>query len=165
MASAVKVVTAFTVSHSLTLSLAAFGILRIPSALTESLIAATITLAAINNIFPVVTKKLWLVALGFGLIHGVGFANVLADLELPRQNLLTALLAFNLGVEFGQLAIVVVVLPLLMLCGPPGCLRSNDDANRFVGHRGHRSCVVHATRSWARDSADWLNSNVGRETN
>ena len=71
--------------------------MRIPSALTESLIAATITLAAINNIFPVVTKKLWLVALGFGLIHGVGFANVLADLELPRQNLLTALLAFNLG--------------------------------------------------------------------
>ena len=117
LASAVKVVTAFTVSHSLTLALAAFGIFRIPSALTESLIAATITLAAINNIFPVVTKKLWLVALGFGLIYGVGFANVLAHLELPRQNLLTALLAFNLGVEFGQLAIVVVVLPLLMLAG------------------------------------------------
>ena len=120
LASAVKVVTAFTASHSLTLALAAFGVLQIPTALTESAIAATITLAAINNIFPVVTKKLWLVALGFGLIHGVGFANVLAGLDLPRQNLLTALLAFNLGVEFGQLAIVAVVLPLLMLAGRGG---------------------------------------------
>jgi hypothetical protein len=117
LASAVKVVTAFTASHSLTLALAAFGVLQIPSVLTESVIAATITLAAINNIFPVVTKKLWLVALLFGLIHGVGFANVLADLALPRQDLLTALLAFNIGVELGQLAIVVGVLPLLMLAG------------------------------------------------
>jgi hypothetical protein len=117
LVTAVKVVTAFTASHSLTLALAAFGVLRIPAALTESVIAATITLAAINNVLPVVTRKLWLVALVFGLIHGVGFANVLAELELPSTGLLTALLAFNLGVEFGQLAIVVAVLPLLMLAG------------------------------------------------
>lgn len=117
LTSAVKVVTAFTASHSLTLALAAFGVLRIPVALTESVIAATIALAAINNVVPIVTRKLWLVALVFGLIHGVGFANVLAELELPRQGLLTALLAFNIGVELGQLAIVVAVLPLLMLAG------------------------------------------------
>ena len=117
LVTAVKVVTAFTASHSLTLALAAFGVLRIPVPLTESVIAATITLAAINNVVPIVTRKLWLVAFVFGLIHGVGFANVLAELELPSTGLLTALLAFNLGVEFGQLAIVAAVLPLLMLAG------------------------------------------------
>jgi hypothetical protein len=112
-----KVVTSFTLAHSLTLGLAAFGVLRLPIALTESVIAATIVLAAFNNIVPVVTRRIWLVAFLFGLIHGVGFANVLADLDLPREGLLTALLAFNLGVELGQLAIVAAVLPLLVLAG------------------------------------------------
>jgi hypothetical protein len=112
-----KVVTSFTLAHSLTLGLAAFGVLRLPIALTESVIAATIVLAAFNNIVPVVTRRIWLVAFLFGLIHGVGFANVLADLDLPREGLLTALLAFNLGVELGQVAIVAVVLPLLVLAG------------------------------------------------
>lgn len=112
---AVKVVTAFTLSHSLTLALAALGILRIPIALTESLIAATISLAALNNIWPVISRRLWLVALCFGLIHGVGFANVLADLGLPRDSLLAALLAFNIGVELGQLTIVFAALPLAAL--------------------------------------------------
>ena len=113
--SATKVVTAFTLSHSVTLGLAALGVLRFPTALTESAIAVTITLAAFNNIWPVFTRRLWLVALVFGLVHGVGFANVLAELDLPRQGLLTALFAFNLGVELGQLAIVAVVLPLLVI--------------------------------------------------
>ena len=112
---AVKVVTAFTLSHSLTLALAALGILRIPIALTESLIAATISLAALNNIWPLISRRLWLVALCFGLVHGVGFANVLADLGLPRDSLLTALLAFNIGVEFGQLTIVFAAVPLAAL--------------------------------------------------
>jgi len=115
LTAAVKVVTAFTLSHSLTLALAALGILRIPIALTESLIAATISLAALNNIWPVISRRLWLVALCFGLIHGVGFANVLADLGLPRDSLLAALLAFNIGVELGQLTIVFAVLPLAAL--------------------------------------------------
>jgi len=112
---AVKVVTAFTLSHSLTLGLAAFGIVNVPAWLTESLIAATITLAALNNIWPLVSRRLWLVALCFGLVHGLGFANVLAELGLPRQNLLEALFAFNLGVELGQLAIVFAALPLIVL--------------------------------------------------
>lgn len=112
---AIKVVTAFTLSHSLTLGLAAFGVLRIPTSLTESLIAVTITLAALNNIWPLVSRRLWLVALGFGLVHGLGFANVLAELDLPRDNLLAALFAFNLGVELGQLAILFAALPLIML--------------------------------------------------
>jgi hypothetical protein len=117
LVAAAKVVTAFTIAHSLTLALAAFDVLILPVALTESIIAATITLAAINNVVPIVTARLWLVAFAFGLIHGVGFANVLAELDLPRQGLLSALLAFNLGVEFGQLAIVALVLPFLMLAG------------------------------------------------
>jgi hypothetical protein len=112
---AVKVVTAFTLSHSLTLGLAAFGVVRIPTALTESLIAVTITLAALNNVWPVVTRRLWMVAFGFGLVHGLGFANVLAELDLPRENLLAALFAFNLGVELGQLVILFAALPLIVL--------------------------------------------------
>jgi HupE / UreJ protein len=112
---AVKVVTAFTLSHSLTLGLAAFGIVNVPPALTESLVAVTISLAALNNIWPLLSRRLWLVALCFGLVHGLGFANVLAELGLPRENLLAALFAFNLGVELGQLAIVFAALPVIML--------------------------------------------------
>jgi hypothetical protein len=111
---AIKVVTAFTLSHSLTLGLAAFGILSIPTKLTESLIAITIALAALNNIWPLVSRRLWVVAFGFGLVHGLGFANVLAELDLPRESLLAALFAFNLGVELGQLAIVFAALPLII---------------------------------------------------
>ncbi len=111
---AMKVVTAFTVAHSLTLGFAAFGVLSLPTALTESLIAITITLAALNNIWPLVSKRLWIVAFGFGLVHGLGFANVLIELEMPRENLLAALFAFNLGVELGQLAILFAALPVII---------------------------------------------------
>ena len=83
-----------------------------PSRWIESAIAASVILAALNNIYPVISKKLWLVAFGFGLIHGLGFANVLKDLGLPQNMLLLTLLAFNLGVEIGQLAIVSGFLPL-----------------------------------------------------
>ena len=110
-----KVVTAFTVAHSVTLALAALDVVRLPPVLIETAIAATITLAALNLVFPLVTRRLWLLAFGFGLIHGFGFANVLADLDLPATNLVTALVAFNIGVELGQLAIVAVLLPGLLL--------------------------------------------------
>jgi len=110
-----KVVTAFTLSHSLTLGLAATGYLIVPAALAESLIAATIAITAIYNIWPLLTARLWLVALGFGLIHGVGFANVLSGLGLPQDNLLLTLLSFNIGVEAGQLAVVAMALPLIAL--------------------------------------------------
>lgn len=113
--SIVRVVTAFTVAHSVTLALAALDVVRLPPVLIETAIAATITLAALNLIFPVVTRRLWMLAFGFGLIHGFGFANVLADLDLPATNLVTALLAFNVGVELGQLLIVAVLLPGLVL--------------------------------------------------
>jgi hypothetical protein len=108
----VKVVTAFTVAHSITLSLAALGIVSLPSRLVESCIAASVVLAALNNVWPLVYRGRWLIAFFFGLIHGFGFASVLADLGLPQETLLIALVAFNVGVELGQLAIVTVFLPL-----------------------------------------------------
>ncbi|HXC38379.1 MAG TPA: HupE/UreJ family protein [Burkholderiales bacterium] len=110
-----RVVTSFTVAHSITLSLAALGIVSLPSRLVESTIAFSVLLAAINNIRPVVEEKRWLMAFLFGLIHGFGFASVLADLGLPRDALLLALVGFNLGVEAGQLVIVSVFVPLAFM--------------------------------------------------
>lgn len=109
-----KVVTAFTIAHSITLSLAALELVSLPSKLVESVIAASVAMAALNNIYPVVrAERLWAVAFGFGLIHGFGFASVLADLQLPSNVLALSLLSFNIGVELGQLVIVAVVFPLI----------------------------------------------------
>ena len=107
-----KVATSFTVAHSITLSLAALSVIVLPSRLVESAIALSVVLAALNNVWPMVHGGRWMVAFGFGLIHGFGFASVLADLGLPRDALLLALVGFNLGVELGQLAIISVFLPL-----------------------------------------------------
>ena len=107
-----KIVTAFTVAHSITLSLATLGFVSLPSRWVESAIAASVVLAALNNVWPVFHGRRWTVAFTFGLIHGFGFASVLADLGLPREALALALVGFNLGVEGGQLAIVAVFLPL-----------------------------------------------------
>ncbi len=107
-----RIVTAFTVAHSITLSLAALSVIELPSRLVESAIALSVVLAALNNLWPVVSRRRWMVAFAFGLIHGFGFASVLADLGLPRDALLVALVGFNLGVEAGQLAIVAAFLPL-----------------------------------------------------
>ena len=100
------IATAFTVAHSITLALATFGVIRIPARVIEPLIALTIVATALNNVWPIVTRRLAAVAFGFGLIHGFGFAEVLAPLSLPRPELAWALLGFNLGVEIGQIAIV-----------------------------------------------------------
>ena len=111
----IKVVTAFMVAHSITLTLAALNIVTLPSRLVESVIALSVVLAALNNIFPVVSHRVWTVAFGFGLIHGFGFANVLANLQLPTNTLAVALFSFNIGVEIGQLAIVAVFFPIIFL--------------------------------------------------
>ena len=108
-------VTAFTVAHSITLSLATLGWISLPSRWVESAIAASVVLAALNNVWPVFHGRRWIVAFGFGLIHGFGFASVLADLGLPQGALALALLGFNVGVELGQLAIVAAFLPLAYL--------------------------------------------------
>lgn len=106
------VVTSFTLAHSITLTLAALGWVSLPSRWVESAIAFSVVLAAANNLWPVVEHRRWLVAFVFGLIHGFGFASVLAELGLPADALVLSLLGFNVGVELGQLAIVAVFLPL-----------------------------------------------------
>ena len=107
------IVTAFTIAHSITLALASFGLIRIPTRVIEPLIALTILATALNNVWPVVTRRLAAVAFAFGLIHGIGFAEVLAPLSLPRGDLALALLGFNLGVEIGQITIVAVAFLVL----------------------------------------------------
>lgn len=107
-----KIVTAFTLAHSITLTLATLQIIALPSRLVESAIAVSVIFAALNNIFPMIPTRRWIAAFGFGLIHGFGFASVLFDLGLPQNSLLLALVGFNIGVELGQLAIVTVFLPL-----------------------------------------------------
>ncbi|MEN8763999.1 MAG: HupE/UreJ family protein, partial [Thiogranum sp.] len=111
----VKVVTLFTIAHSVTLSLSALGIIRLPVRLVEVVIAASIIVVALNNIFPIFNRWIWLVVFGFGLFHGLGFANVLAPLGAERSSLLTALIGFNVGVEIGQLAIIAVIFPLFFM--------------------------------------------------
>jgi len=110
-----QVVTAFTLAHSITLTLAALAVIAPPARWTESAIAASVALAALNNLFPLLRGRRAHAAFGFGLIHGFGFAAVLTDLGLPRATLLGSLLGFNLGVELGQFAIVAAFLPLAWL--------------------------------------------------
>ena len=110
-----KVVTAFTLAHSITLSLAAFDVIHLPTRLTESAIAASIIVGALNNVFPVVTEARWRIAFAFGLLHGFGFAAVLSEMGLPQGARLISLVSFNLGVEVGLLAVVAAVMPLAYL--------------------------------------------------
>lgn len=107
------IVTAFTAAHSITLTLAALGWVTPVSRWVEVAIAASVMMAALNNVFPLVIRRLWLVGFGFGLIHGFGFAGALGELGLPQGARLQALVGFNLGVELGQLVVVALLLPLL----------------------------------------------------
>ena len=125
-----KIVTAFTLAHSITLSLATLGFVSLPSRWIESAIAASVVLAALNNVWPLFHRRRWMVAFGFGLIHGFGFASVLVDLGLPREALALALVGFNLGVEVGQLAIVAVFLPLAFALRRTAFLETTERASR-----------------------------------
>ncbi|MDV6029634.1 MAG: HupE/UreJ family protein [Phycisphaera sp. RhM] len=111
----VKIVTLFTVAHSITLSLASLGVIDLPSRWVESLIALSIVLVAVNTIRPRFNDKTWLIIFGFGLFHGMGFASVMSELPFRMIHLVKVLIGFNLGVELGQLAIVAVVFPLIFL--------------------------------------------------
>ena len=108
-----KTVTLFTLAHSVTLALAASGWVSVSPALVEPAIAATIMLAALDNLRPRLLRWRGAVTFGFGLIHGFGFAGVLAELQLPPSQFGWALLQFNLGLEMGQLALVLLTVPLL----------------------------------------------------
>lgn len=105
---ALKVVTAFTLAHSITLAAAALDWITLPDQLIESAIAASIIVSALLNLRGGEGRQAWKLALGFGLIHGMGFANGLRELGLSSSHFIETLVAFNLGVEFGQMAVVLL---------------------------------------------------------
>lgn len=110
-----KIVTMFTVAHTITLTLGGLGIIELPSALVETAIAVSIILAALHNFLPVVVNREWLIAFGFGLVHGFGFAGLLSNLGLTQSRQFVSLLGFNLGIEIGQAIIILLIFPALYL--------------------------------------------------
>ena len=108
-----KIVTFFTIAHTITLSLGALGIVNLPSRWVESIIALSIGLAAYHNIRPIFKGKDWIIAFVFGLFHGFGFASVLGELGFKGEYLSLSLFGFNLGVELGQVVIILLIFPVL----------------------------------------------------
>lgn len=111
-----KIVTAFTLAHSITLALVVLGKISLPASIVEPIIAVSIVVAALNNLYPLIRARLWMMGFSFGLIHGFGFAGALNELN-GGGSILWPLAGFNLGVELGQLAIVLAVLPLAWAVG------------------------------------------------
>ena len=107
-----EIVTAFTLAHSITLVISAVGLFTLPARFVETAIALSVVAAALNNLVRAIDAR-WAVAFALGLLHGFGFSSVLVDLGLPSHELIGALLGFNVGVELGQAAIVLAVLPVL----------------------------------------------------
>ncbi len=109
-----KIITAFTLAHSLTLGAAALDLVTLPSTMVESVIALSIAYVAFENLYPrYAVSRRWAVSFLFGLVHGFGFSSVLKEIGLPKDSLLLSLLNFNLGVEAGQLVAVAVIVPLM----------------------------------------------------
>ena len=133
------IVTAFTISHAIALTFATLQIVTPPARLTESAIALTVVLAALNNFYPLVRDRRWALGFIFGFIHGFGFASVLADLGLSGGALVLALLGFNLGVEAGQISVGAVFLPFAYI------LRGTWFYRRVVSIAGSAAIVVIAT--------------------
>ena len=120
----VRTITAFTVAHSVSLALATAGLLTLPAAPVEALIAASILLLARELVRPagapatLASRRPWAVAFAFGLLHGLGFAGALAEIGLPASHAAVALLAFNVGVEIGQLLFVSLLFLVAIPFGP-----------------------------------------------
>ncbi len=110
-----RVVTSFTVAHSITLLLAALDLIRLPGAVTESLIAASIVYVAAENFFIKDGRYRWMLTFAFGLVHGLGFSSVLRERLQDLQSIAVPVVSFNLGVELGQITILLIALPVLML--------------------------------------------------
>ncbi|MCZ2498863.1 HupE/UreJ family protein [Xylophilus sp. Kf1] len=136
LAPVLGVVTLFTLAHSITLALAAFGWVSLSPAFIEPAIAATIIVAAADNLRPVFGRLRYLVTFLFGLIHGFGFAGALQEMNLPPLSFAWALLKFNLGIEAGQLALVAVAVPLLFV------LRRWSGYRRWVLQAGSVVAIV-----------------------
>lgn len=117
LTSVIKIVTAFTVAHSITLSLAVLGYVDIPGEIIEPLIAASIVMVAVENFISRNVDRKWKYTFLLGLVHGFGFASVLKEFGLPQDALVVALATFNIGVEIGQIAIVCIALPIVVALG------------------------------------------------
>ncbi len=111
----IKIITLFTVAHSITLSLAALGVFELPPRLVESVIAISIAIAALDIIYPIFRNQIWLIVFGFGLFHGFGFASVLSHLGVLGEHMALSLFGFNLGVEIGQVVVICLVFPAFFL--------------------------------------------------
>ncbi len=110
----VGVVSAFTVAHSITLALATLDLVALPTRLVESAIALSIAWVALENVLFDRSHGRWRITFLFGLVHGFGFASILRGMQLPSESLLASLFAFNLGVESGQVLIVVLAYPAIV---------------------------------------------------
>ena len=109
-----KIITSFTIAHSITLALATFDIVVLPSRLTESVIALSIAYVAVENLSGKRAMQRYLITFVFGLVHGFGFSNALREMDLSRSHLALSLFSFNLGVELGQVAFVLALFPLVL---------------------------------------------------
>ncbi|HEX2659282.1 MAG TPA: HupE/UreJ family protein [Polyangia bacterium] len=143
-----KIVTAFTLAHSLTLTLAVLGWARMPARLTEPAIAASVVIAALNNLRPLFGRDRWVVAFALGLLHGFGFSSALSDAGLGGAALAPTLLGFNLGVELGQLALVALFVPLAFLA------RATAFYRRFTLPAGSTAIVALAAIWFIERTAD-----------
>jgi len=135
------VVTAFTVAHSITLGLSVLGVLAPSTRLVEPLIALSIAYVGVENFFVNDASKRWRITLPFGLIHGFGFASALGEINLPKGEIPAALLSFNLGVEAGQIAVLAVVLPFVVLA-------SRRPALRDKGKKAMSALIIAAGLAW-----------------
>jgi hypothetical protein len=111
-----KIVSMFTLAHTITFTLAGMDLLPTPSSkIVESIIALSIAAAALHNIRPIAANREWAIAFGFGLFHGMGFASLIADLDVSRSTQLISLLGRNIGIELGQVAVILMAFPMLFL--------------------------------------------------
>jgi hydrogenase/urease accessory protein HupE len=139
--SLVGAVTAFTVAHTLTLAMAVLGVWSPPARLVEMAIAGSIVWVGVENLFVQSARGRWRLTLPFGLVHGFGFARALREIALPRAQVPLALVSFNVGVELGQLAVMAVLIPVLVIARARG----------WLGPRGTRAlsvCVAGAGGIW-----------------
>jgi len=112
---ALKILTAFTLAHAIALSLATFRVIDAPSRYVDPAVAVTIMLTAIDNIRPILPRVRWMMAFGFGLVHGLAFATALAPMQLPPLGIALALGGFNIGVELGQLMLALLLVPIVLV--------------------------------------------------
>ncbi|NHW37034.1 HupE/UreJ family protein [Paenibacillus aceris] len=127
-----SIITAFTLAHSITLTLAVLGFISLPSRIVESVIALSICYVALENMFRKELRNRWIVTFLFGLIHGIGFSDILREMNLPKSHLAVDLISFNVGIECIQLCLVLVLLPILIFLQKKSFFRSTINIGSLV---------------------------------